>query len=60
MVKKKKVLNTKDVLGNIHTVSGVCPECEEDTVLVSIVSEYFRCVTCGYDVNNMSMVRYDI
>ena len=50
MVKKKKVLNTKDVLGNIHTVSGVCPECEEDTVLVSIVSEYFRCVTCGYDV----------
>ena len=50
MVKKKKILNAQDLLGNIHTVNGVCPECEEQTVLVSIVSEYYRCVTCGYDV----------
>jgi uncharacterized protein (DUF983 family) len=49
MVKKKKVLNTKDLLGNIHTVSGVCPECEEDTVLVSIVTDYYRCTNCGHD-----------
>ena len=50
MVKsRKKVLQTQDLLGNIHTVNGVCPECEEHAVLVSIVSEYFRCTNCGSD-----------
>ena len=37
-------------LGNIDTVSGVCPECEEHTILVAIVSDYYRCTNCGYDV----------
>jgi len=37
-------------LGNIETVSGVCPECEEDTILIAIVTDFYRCTNCGYDV----------
>jgi len=37
-------------LGHIDTVSGICPECEEDTILVAIVTDYYRCTNCGYDV----------
>jgi hypothetical protein len=28
-------------LGNIETVAGVCPHCEEDAILVAIVTDYF-------------------
>ena len=34
---------------NIDTVIGTCENCDEDTILVSIVSEYYRCVNCGAD-----------
>ena len=34
---------------NIDTVHGVCEECEEDTILVAIVSEFYRCTNCGAD-----------
>ena len=34
---------------NIDTVHGVCENCEEDTILVAIVSEYYRCTNCGAD-----------
>ena len=34
---------------NIDTVHGICAECEEDTILVAIVSEYYRCTNCGAD-----------
>jgi uncharacterized protein (DUF983 family) len=37
-------------LGHIETVAGVCPECEEDTVLIAIVTDFYRCTNCGYDV----------
>ena len=37
-------------LGHIDTVSGVCPECEEQTILIAIVTDYYRCTNCGYDV----------
>jgi len=33
----------------IDTVVGVCEECGEDTVLVSIVTDYYRCTNCGTD-----------
>jgi hypothetical protein len=36
-------------LGNIETVAGVCPHCEEDAILVAIVTDYFRCTNCGED-----------
>ncbi len=34
---------------NIDTVHGTCEECEEQTILVAIVSEYYRCTNCGND-----------
>jgi hypothetical protein len=36
-------------LGNIETVAGICPHCEEDAILVAIVTDYFRCTNCGED-----------
>ena len=34
---------------NIDTVTGYCHDCEEDTILVAIVSEFYRCPNCGAD-----------
>ena len=31
-------------------VNGVCPTCEEYTPLVGITKQYFRCLTCGSDL----------
>ena len=32
-------------------VNGKCPTCTCDTLLVSIAKDYFRCITCGSDLN---------
>jgi len=31
-------------------VNGVCPTCEEYTPLVGITKQFFRCLTCGSDL----------
>jgi Zn ribbon nucleic-acid-binding protein len=31
-------------------VSGNCPECRTDTLLVSFEPNLYRCVNCGYDL----------
>ena len=31
-------------------VNGVCPVCQQDSLLVSIVKNAFRCTLCGYDL----------
>ena len=31
-------------------VNGVCPVCNQDSLLVSIVKNAFRCTMCGYDL----------
>ena len=31
-------------------VTGKCPECETDTILVSFEPTFFRCVNCGADL----------
>ena len=33
----------------IDTVHGICEECEEDSILVAIVSDFYRCTNCGHD-----------
>jgi len=30
-------------------VHGLCEECEEEAILVAIVSEFYRCTNCGHD-----------
>jgi uncharacterized protein (DUF983 family) len=36
----------------IHTeiVNGICPDCEEYTMLVGITRRFYRCMTCGSDL----------
>ena len=36
-------------LKSIDTVSGHCQHCGEDTILVAIVDDYYRCTSCGED-----------
>jgi len=31
-------------------VTGNCPECRTDTILVSFEPHLYRCVNCGYDL----------
>ena len=31
-------------------VNGICPTCDEYTPLVSISKQFFRCLTCGSDL----------
>ena len=31
-------------------VNGRCPTCDEMTILVGLTSEFFRCITCGADL----------
>ena len=31
-------------------VNGICPTCEEYTPLVGITKQFFRCMTCGSDL----------
>ena len=29
---------------------GTCPNCNEHTTLISITKDLYRCVTCGFDL----------
>jgi len=31
-------------------VNGICPTCEEHTPLVGLTKQFFRCLTCGSDL----------
>ena len=31
-------------------VNGKCPTCDEFTILVGLTREYFKCLTCGADL----------
>ena len=37
------------IFQKIDTVHGFCEECEEEAILVAIVSEFYRCTNCGHD-----------
>ena len=40
---------TMDLFSKIDTVHGHCEECGEESILVAIVSEFYRCTNCGHD-----------
>ena len=42
-------INLMKAFSNIDTVHGVCEECNEDTILVAIVTEFYRCTNCVHD-----------
>ena len=33
-----------------EVVHGKCPTCEEHTMLVGLTKEFYRCMTCGTDL----------
>ena len=37
-------------IGYIDTVLGECPHCKEDTLLVAIVTDYYKCTMCGQEI----------
>ena len=41
--------NKFKTFNKIDTVHGICEECEEDSILVAIVSDFYRCTNCGHD-----------
>ena len=44
----KKVIIQK-AFANIDTVHGFWEQCEEETILIAIVQDYYRCTNCGHD-----------
>ena len=32
---------------NTEVVNGVCPTCDQDTLLISVVPEIYKCTICG-------------
>ena len=40
--------------------SGVCPHCDDMSTFVSIVNDNYRCMTCGFDVEQKinGVIRY--
>ena len=49
MERQETLSNKFKTFSNIDTVHGVCEECQEDTILVAIVTDYYRCTNCGSD-----------
>ena len=33
-----------------EVINGICPTCAENTLLVSLTQEFYRCMTCGTDL----------
>ena len=39
-----------DIIKQAKMVDGICPHCQEHSLLISIVNDYYRCMTCGGDI----------
>ena len=48
MSKRSKLF--ADIIKKAKIVDGVCPYCFEHTLLISVVQDYYRCLTCGGDI----------
>ena len=40
----------KNIKITAEIVNGICPTCEEYTPLVGLTKQFFRCLTCGADL----------
>ena len=43
-------MTEKIIKFNTEIVNGICPTCNEYTMLVGLTRQYFRCITCGADL----------
>ncbi len=39
-----------DIIKKAKMVDGICPHCEEHSLLIGIVNDYYRCMSCGGDI----------
>ena len=46
----RKFMTEKNFKITAEIVNGICPTCDEYTPLVGITKQYFRCLTCGSDL----------
>ena len=46
----RKFMTGKNFKITAEIVNGICPPCDEYTPLVGITKQYFRCLTCGSDL----------
>ena len=46
----KRFMTGKNFKLTAEIVNGICPTCEEYTPLVGITKQFFRCLTCGSDL----------
>ena len=35
---------------NSEVTHGICPTCKMPTVLISLTKDFYRCITCGSDL----------
>lgn len=42
-------IKTFKLFSKIDTVTGHCDHCNEETILVAIVTDFYRCTNCGSD-----------
>ena len=54
MVKKQSI---RDLVNQIDTVHGICPECDEEAILVAIVTDYYRCTNCGAQIGAAELIK---
>ena len=47
---QRKFMTGKKFNITAEIVNGICPTCDEYTPLVGITKQYFRCLTCGSDL----------
>ena len=40
----------KSISLNSEVTHGICPTCEMPTMLVSLSKDFYRCITCGSDL----------
>ena len=40
----------KNLIKDIETDIGQCPECNENVVFLSIVRDYYKCTNCGEEI----------
>jgi len=45
---------------NPEITHGICPTCEMSTMLVSLSKDFYRCITCGADLEQKinGVIRY--
>ena len=43
-------MTEKTIRFHTEIVNGICPTCTEYTMLVGLTRQYYRCITCGADL----------